>query len=105
MRLNLTGSKRIALLNEIPSPRPWRSCSETRRCVVCDKVFTADKVRINRLRDGRVVLRCPTLRCAGGPQMWGHAGEPLVSQEAWNDWERILNLLDQCEGDDQEIVA
>jgi hypothetical protein len=73
--------------------------------VVCDEVFTGADVRINRLRDGRLVFRCSTARCTGGPEMWIHAGEPLVSQEAWSDWERLLTFFDQSLAEEEFDAA
>src|SRR5258708_1037669 len=102
--MKTVGAEKLSILNQTRSIRPWKSCSETRRCVMCGEVFTGDDVGIRSRRDGSITLRCPTLRCLGGPEMWIHSGEPLISEEAWQDWEHILAWFDQLRDEDAVLA-
>jgi len=73
--------------------RPWASLDETRRCVLCEQTFTGHQVRVLRDRAGASHFRCPTPRCPATPAQWIHPGNPLVSEEAWRDWTRLLDTL------------
>lgn len=42
---------------------------------------------------GVPALRCPTPGCPAGPAQWVHPGNPLLSEEAWRDWVRLLDTL------------
>jgi hypothetical protein len=88
--LPLNDHKRLELLNANDSSHQWRSCDERRACVLCERVFTGREVRLHWFRRGVTQIQCATPGCAGGPPTWVHPENPLVSQEAWEDWERLI---------------
>lgn len=75
--------------------RPWSSLEETRQCVLCERTFNGRQVELDRDGQGGFQLRCPTPGCLSTPSQWVHPGNPLVSEEAWRDWLRLLDTL--CE--------
>ncbi|MDD5349760.1 MAG: hypothetical protein PHQ12_06075 [Chthoniobacteraceae bacterium] len=83
------------LLRAAEGVRPWRSLEETRQCVLCERTFQGRQVRVTWDRCGIPRLRCPTRGCRGTPAQWIHPGNPLISEEAWCDWVRLLDTL--CE--------
>jgi hypothetical protein len=93
----LNSEQRLALLAKSGSIRPWKSCHERRRCVACDRVFQGFDIRISARASGVPRLRCPTPGCHSGPEMWVHPGDPLISEEAWNDWELLVKAVEASE--------
>lgn len=84
----------LSLLSRCDPIRSWTSCRERRRCVICERVFEGAEVRVKTGQDSNVRLECPTRGCHSGPELWVHPGDPLVSDEAWKDWERVLRMVD-----------
>jgi hypothetical protein len=82
--------RRLALLNRADLFHHWHSCHESRYCTKCDHNFSGFDVRLSWFRRDSVRLHCPTPACAGNSSDWVHPDNPLVSQEAWEDWERIF---------------
>ncbi|MCX6966960.1 MAG: hypothetical protein NTZ46_04125 [Verrucomicrobia bacterium] len=73
----------------------WVVLDEARQCVLCEQTFTGHQVRLLWDNAEAPHLQCPTPRCLGTPSQWIHPGNPLVSEEAWQDWMRLLDTL--CE--------
>ena len=71
----------------------WKSLDETRRCILCEETFTGHQVRVLWDHSGTPHLRCPTMGCPASPAQWIHPGNPLVSEDAWRDWVRLLETL------------
>ena len=71
----------------------WTSLDETRQCVLCEETFTGHQVRVLWDHSGTPHLRCPTMGCPASPAQWIHPGNPLVSEDAWRDWVRLLETL------------
>lgn len=88
---------RLQMLNEGDPLHPWTSCDELRQCAVCDRIFSGRQVRRRRSGFGFGPLRCPTRGCTGGPSSWVLPGDPLVSDEAWAEWERLIEHTEHAE--------
>ncbi|MFN2476378.1 MAG: hypothetical protein ABR526_08575 [Chthoniobacterales bacterium] len=71
--------------------QPWDSLDDRRVCILCEKSFTGRQVDCSVTPMGRARLRCPTEGCAGTPRVWVRPGNPLISQEVWEDWARVLD--------------
>ncbi len=94
---NFVGSK-LRLLRAATPGREWRSLAEKRHCILCERDFTGNEVRLARGRRGVARLACPTPGCIATPAEWVHPGNPLLSEEAWRDWVRLLDSLCDEEG-------
>lgn len=90
----LSNRLKLALLREIDPERPWRSLDEKRHCAVCERTFNGHQVRVLWNRRGNPRLRCPTPGCRSLPQHWMHPENPLTCEEAWHDWERLLETAE-----------
>ncbi len=95
---NVVNEPKLHLLRNAPAGREWRSLSETRHCILCERDFTGREVRLIKGRRGPARLACPTPGCIATPAEWVHPGNPLVSEEAWRDWVRVLDSLCDDEG-------
>lgn len=87
------GGLKWRLLQNASGVRPWASLDETRHCVLCEQTFSGRQVGVEWSRAGVPRLRCPTPDCPGTPAQWIHPGNPLISEEAWRDWVRLLDSL------------
>ena len=83
------------LLQAAPGFRPWVSLDECRQCVLCERTFSGREVRLERDALGLFQIHCPTRGCTSTPSQWIHPGNPLVSEDAWKDWIKLLDSL--CE--------
>lgn len=83
------------LLRAAPGFRPWGSLDEYRQCVLCERTFSGREVRLERDALGLFQIRCPSPGCTSSPSQWIHPGNPLVSEDAWKDWIKLLDSL--CE--------
>jgi len=92
---DLAGETKLKLLREADSERPWMSLDDTRHCILCEKTISGRAIRVSTDRRGSVTLRCPTRGCRSTPSEWVHPENPLVSEDAWRDWVRMLDSL--CE--------
>lgn len=88
-----TDDVKLRLLNGAGGTRSWTSLKETRQCVLCEQTFTGYAVQVWWDRAGMPHLRCPTRGCLSTPAQWIHAGNPLISEEAWRDWVHLLDTL------------
>lgn len=94
---DLAGKAKLKLLQEADPDRAWTSLEETRHCILCEKTISGHHIRVSRDRRGAIRLRCPTRNCQSTPAEWVHPENPLVSEDAWHDWVRLLDTL--CEDD------
>ena len=101
LRLAKTAEADLALkwrlLRAAPGFRPWTSMDECRQCVLCERTFSGREVRLERDGLGLFQVRCATPGCASTPAQWIHPGNPLVSDEAWKDWVKLLDSLCEAE--------
>lgn len=86
---------KLRLLRATPGFRPWSSLDERRQCVLCERTFSGREVRLERDSLGLFQIRCPTPGCMSSPSQWIHPGNPLISEDAWSDWIKLLDCL--CE--------
>gem|GEM_PF-6507426 len=70
---------------------------ECRHCVICEQTFSGRDVRLERDGLGLFQVRCATPGCTSTPAQWVHPGNPLVSDEAWKDWVKLLDSLCDAE--------
>ncbi|MEO7931876.1 MAG: hypothetical protein ABIT76_01835 [Chthoniobacterales bacterium] len=68
-----------------------------RRCPLCNRVFELPDPLDLQLDK---TLHCPTPNCRGTSDMWVHPGNPLTSEEAWRDWERMTDWWEKHHGQD-----
>jgi hypothetical protein len=87
----LMSEDKLAALRKGDPARKWVSLDDRCSCILCEKSFSGRQVEVSVSAPGRVRLRCPSDGCAGTPREWVHPGNPLVSQKAWRDWERVLS--------------
>jgi len=80
-------------LQLLQGERAWASLEEARQCVLCEQTFKGRQVRIRWDRSGTPHLCCPTPRCPATPAQWVHPENPLISEDAWQDWMRLLDAL------------
>jgi hypothetical protein len=90
-RKALNSEDKLAALRKADPARRWLSLDDRCTCVLCERTFNGRQIDVAVSALGRVRLRCPSDGCAGTPREWVHPGNPLVSQKAWRDWERVLN--------------
>ena len=87
---SLSAALKLRLLRELDAGRAWDSLNEKLHCVLCERNITGHEIRVETNRRGGTRLRCPTRGCQAGPGHWVHPGNPLISEEAWHDWARLL---------------
>lgn len=86
-----SAKEKLIILQQNDSWRSWRTLDDQRRCAICDHIFPGRKVIVAADRHGRHTLHCPTPGCTSTPREWLLPGDPLTSEDAWNDWLRILD--------------
>jgi hypothetical protein len=69
--------------------------SHQRRCALCDRVFEISTNHTASGPAGEILSSCPTSGCRSTPEMWVHPGNPLTSDAAWEDWERMSALWEE----------
>jgi hypothetical protein len=90
---SLSPKEKLRLLQESDHWRKWQSLDDERQCVLCERTFSGNDVRITHERHGKPVVHCPTPDCSSSPREWLHPGNPLTDDMAWQDWLRILDDL------------
>jgi hypothetical protein len=93
-RPHLPLDERLRFLRAADKFREWTSLDDQRVCVLCDKTFNGRQVEMRRDRTGHIRLRCPTEGCNGELSHWVYPGNPLISEIAFQDWQRALNKDD-----------
>ena|SRR5438874_1957419 len=90
IRAHVPLDERLLILRATDEFRKWNSLDDQRVCVLCDKNFTGRQIEITRNRSGQFELHCPTHKCNAGPGQWVYPGNPLVSETAYQDWQKAL---------------
>ena len=91
LRKTLASEDKLAALRKGDAAHAWRSLDDKLSCILCDRTFSGRMVDVSVTDAGRVRLRCPSDGCNATPREWVHPGNPLVSEEAWRDWARVLD--------------
>ena len=87
---HLASDEKLDALRKGDPVHHWLSLDDRRTCILCERSFSGRQVDIAVSAAGRVRLRCPSDGCTSTPREWVHPGNPLVSQKAWLDWQRVL---------------
>src|SRR3954452_13359797 len=95
MKKVLLSEDKLDLLRETDRNCAWESLDDKRSCILCERTFTGRQVLVGKTRGGRTALHCPTPGCVGTPREWVHPGNPLISEQAWNDWARLLERVEK----------
>ena len=93
MTTRLKGSPngaKLTLLQQAACKRFWRSLDDKRHCILCEQTISGHQIRVQSGKGGALKLACPTEGCPGTPAEWIHPGNPLLSEEAWQDWTELL---------------
>ena len=96
MKKVLFSEDKLDLLRQADPDAKWESLDEKRCCVLCERTFSGRQVIVARTRGGKTLLRCPTEGCTGPAREWVHPGNPLLSDDAWADWSRLLQSAKQA---------
>jgi hypothetical protein len=90
-RKPLSVEDKLAALRKADGAHRWQSLDDRCSCILCERTFSGRQVEASVTRLGKVQLHCPTEGCPSTPEEWVYPGNPLVSQKAWRDWERVLS--------------
>ena len=88
---HLASDEKLDALRKGDPVHKWLSLDDRRCCILCERTFSGRQVDVAVTAAGRVRLRCPSDGCPSTPREWVHPGNPLVSQKAWLDWQRVLS--------------
>ena len=61
---------RLQVLRAIDLERKWYSLDDKRVCVVCERVITGRQIKITKLLNGAITLKCPTPGCPANFRHW-----------------------------------
>ncbi|MEI6351428.1 MAG: hypothetical protein WCP06_10000 [Verrucomicrobiota bacterium] len=86
---------KLELLRSADSRHAWKSLSDELHCILCERTISGQNVKIVYDRCGVPELRCSTHGCKGTPSEWVHPENPLISEDAWRDWVRLLETLSE----------
>ena len=90
MKKVLLSEDKLDLLRRNDRGCRWEALDQKRSCLLCDRTFSGRQVLVAKTGRGKPQLQCPTPGCMGTPREWVHPGNPLISEQAWKDWERLL---------------
>jgi hypothetical protein len=90
IRPHLPLDERLLILRATDQFRNWCSLDDRRVCILCDKKFSGRQVAFVRNRSGQFQAQCPTDGCNAGPSHWVYPGNPLLSESAYEDWQRAI---------------
>lgn len=76
---------KLRLLQEKDKVRKWSTLDDRRLCLLCGNEFSGIEVRIS-VRNGKPAFQCPDKDCQGTLGHFVHPGNPLLSDETWDDW-------------------
>ena len=83
--------EKLELLQKAHPERGWTSLDSRCMCILCERTFSGHEVRMVETATGEYRLLCPTRGCNSTPDEWVHPGNPLLSDEAWQDWLRLVD--------------
>jgi hypothetical protein len=86
----LASDEKLSALRSVDPNHAWKSLDDRCTCILCEYTFSGRQVELLVSSHGRVQATCPTEGCISSPNEWVLPGNPLVSQKAWRDWERVL---------------
>ena len=86
---------KLELLRTVDFRHKWKSLDDRLTCILCEQTLSGRSVRIVYNRCGVPNLHCPTPGCSGTSAEWVHPENPLVSEDAWKDWVRLLETLSE----------
>jgi hypothetical protein len=91
MKNHFRADDRLSILRAMDQFRNWSSLDDKRFCILCEKTFSGRQVQMKRARRGKYQLQCPTEECNSAPRQWVYPGNPLISDEVYEDWSRALD--------------
>lgn len=74
MPKDLTLEQRLDVIRKADHLRKWDSLDNERICIVCERVFSGNEIRISRDQRGRYLLQCPTQGCPSFVGHWFYVG-------------------------------
>ena len=93
---SVSDEEKLRILRRNDPFREWDSLDETRFCILCEKTITGhDIVVAGGSGEEPVRLTCPTPGCHGTPYEWVHLGDPLLSEEAFREFEQLTSAAKQ----------
>ena len=87
VKKNQKSDSKLLLLRFHDPNRQWDNLSDTRVCILCGNELTGHSIRI-KVERGRPAFLCPSNGCRGQLPHFAIAGNPLISEEVWQDWMR-----------------
>ena len=81
---------KLMFLRQASPTRFWHGLDDKRHCILCEQTITGHQVQVRLNRHGKTLLHCPTPGCLGTPAEWVHPENPLLSEEAWQDWSQLF---------------
>lgn len=90
---SIAGDEKLRILQESDPLRKWQALEDKRFCILCEQTITGRDIRVTVDEHELAHVQCPTPGCTGGPNEWLYPGNPLLSDEAWQDWLRVLEDL------------
>lgn len=78
---------KLLLLRFHDPNRKWQNLSDSRVCILCGNELTGHSIRV-KIEHGRPAFLCPSNGCQGKLPHFAIAGNPLISEEVWQDWMR-----------------
>lgn len=79
---------KLRLLQDNDKTRKWSTLEDRRLCLLCGNEFSGTEIRIS-VRKGKPAFQCPEKDCQGTLGHFVHPGNPLLSEETWEDWMQI----------------
>lgn len=87
--------EKLRILRESDPLQKWQALEDKRFCMMCEKTINGHQIRVRYDQNQVPVVQCPSRGCPATPAEWLCAGNPLLSEEAWKDWLRILHELSE----------
>ncbi len=78
---------KLLLLRFHDPTRHWQNLNDPRVCILCGNELTGHSIRV-KIERGRPAFLCPSNGCQGQLPHFAIAGNPLISEEVWQDWMR-----------------
>lgn len=83
--------EKLAALRAGDSFREWNSLDDKHVCILCDETIAGRQIEVIPARGGGYKVYCPTKNCHSTPHEWAYPGNRLLSEKAWQDWERVFD--------------